>query len=165
MGTVTVTEEQLDKMGFREWTSHYEKEQEADRDKINEIVHSVGTLSGSVNRLTANMETMMDNQKGMFNRMNRPWQWGVVVAGFMMMLSMAAMFGTMATLIITPIERSITHAEVLHAEDVERNLRLHMWFRETIAEMQVGDAQNETDIEWLMLMEERVNSRTHKDLP
>jgi hypothetical protein len=165
MGTVTVTEEQLDKMGFREWTSHYEKEQEADRDELKTVVQGLGTLTGTVGRLSANMETMMDNQKGMFNRMNRPWQWGVVVSIFMGMFAMSAMFATMATLIVGPMQKNQQHLEAAHARDVERNLTLHMWFRETLSEMQVGDAQNETDIEWMMKMEDRLNDRIHRVIP
>ena len=150
-----------EKLGFREWTAHYEKEQEADRDKINHIADIVGTLGGQVSKLSANMDTLIDNQKGMFNRLNRPWQWGVVVAGFMMMFSMAAMFGTMATLIITPIEKNLTHLQEMQASEEAKYLELHMWFRDKLEDGAVADAKQDTNIAWMMKMEERVNGRIH----
>jgi hypothetical protein len=154
-------EEQSEKLGFREWTTHYEKEQEADRDRINEVAKMVGVLGGQVGRLTANMETWIDTQKTMSHRINRPWQWGVVVSIFMGMFAMSAMFATMATLIVSPMNNTIATIQDTHSRDVERNLSLHMWFRETISEIQVSDAAAETDMKWMMKMEERVNGRIH----
>jgi len=159
-----MTEDQADKLGFREWTSHYEKEQEADREKLNSVVESVGILSGIVNRMSASVEALTDNQKGMFTRLNRPWQWGVVMAGFMAMFSMAAMFGTMATLIVGPIHDNMEHQAELHQADVERNLELHMWFRETIAHLERENASSVKDREWLRLMEQRMNERLHRSI-
>ena len=157
-----MTGDEADKLGFREWTAHYEKEQEADRDKINTVVDGLGNLSGEVRALTANMNTLMDNQKGMFNRMNRPWQWGVVVAAFIAMFSMAAMFGTMASLIVGPIHDNLVHLESVHARDVERNLALHMWFRDSLNVLEQDAAESKKDREWLSKMEERMNLRLHK---
>ena len=161
-----------EKLGFREWQPHYEKQQEADRLKVDHVVDTVGQLSGVVSRMSAVVETVAENQKGMFTRLNRPWQWGVVVAGFMMVFSMSGMFGVMATLIVNPIVDSINHGaemhsqdikrvEVAHARDVERDLQLHMWFRETIASQEVETGKLQVKIEFLELMEERVNGRIH----
>ena len=158
-----MTEEQQERLGFREWTTHYEKEQEADRDKINSVVESVGSLSNVVHRMSANMETMLDNQKGMFNRINRPWQWGVVVAIFMAIFSMSAMFGTMATLIVGPLKESISHTDNVHALDVERDLALHIWMRTSIDTNNEALAANQVDIDWLKKMESRANRRIHSE--
>lgn len=151
-----------DNLGFREWTAHYEKEQEADREKLNSIVDTVGTLSVVVHRMSASVEALTENQKGMFSRMNRPWQWGVVMAVFMALFSMAGMFGIMANLIVSPITDVIAAIQTDHDRDVSRDLTLHMWFRETIANMQVSDAKADAEIEWLGKMEERLNSRIHR---
>jgi len=150
-----------ERLGFREWTTHYEKEQEADRDKINSVVESVGQLSGVVHRMSAVVESVAENQKATFSRLNRPWQWGVVISVFMALFSMAAMFSVVASLIVGPINAGQARAERTHARDVERNLELHMWFRETIAGMQVGDAEAKANIAWLLKMEERLNNRLH----
>ena len=168
-----MNEEQLDHLGFREWTSHYEKEQEADRIKANKLQEVVSNLSTNVGALTADVRTLVENQKSLFNRQNRPWQWGVVVAGFMAMFSMSGMFGVMASLIVTPIQDSIEHQSAVHAKDllalsdvhardVERNLELHMWMKTTLTEVQIADAKADTDIKWLMKLEDRYNSRIHK---
>ena len=37
-----------------------------------------------------------------------------------------------------------------------------MWFRETIADMQVDDAREQANIAWLSKMEDRLNSRMHR---
>ena len=126
-----MTDEQLEKMGFREWTSHYEKEQEADRDKINRVVEGLGALSGTVSKLSANVETMMESQRGVYSRINRPWQWGVVVAGFTALLSLAIIMTTVMTLTVNPIKDSMKHMEAQYQLDVARNLELHIWFKET----------------------------------
>ena len=150
-----------DKLGFREWTSHYEKEQEADRDKINSIVETVSTLSGVVNRMSASVEALTENQRGMFSRMNRPWQWGVVIAGFTAMLSMSAIMSIMLNLTIDPIKDSMRHVETQYQLDVARNLELHIWFKETQEEVQKDIARVRTHVEWLSKMEERMNNRLH----
>ena len=159
-----MTNEESQKLGFREWTVHYEKEQEADREKINQITNIIGTLGSQVSKLSANMETLIDNQKGMFSRINRPWQWGVVVSIFMGLFAMSAMFATMATLIVGPIHNNLKQLEIIHSRDVERNLDLHIWFRETLANMQVSDAKEAANIAWLMKMEERLNNRLHSGI-
>ena len=50
-----MTEEQQERLGFREWTSHYEKEQEADRIKANKLQEVVSNLSTNVGALTADL--------------------------------------------------------------------------------------------------------------
>jgi hypothetical protein len=158
---------------WAEWSAHYEKEQDATSARLNTVVDGLGSLEGIVSRLAANMETWIENQRSMGHRMNRPWQWGAVVGVFMGLFSMSAMFGVMATLIITPINDNIQHqaathtqditrVEVAYARDVERNLELHMWFRETLADIQVSDAKTETNIEWLMKIQDLTNERLHK---
>lgn len=156
--------EQSEQLNFREWTAHYEKEQEADRSKVDHLADTVGVLIGTVGKLSANVETWIETQKSMSHRMNRPWQWGVVVAGFMAMFSMSAMFATMATLIVNPIQRNIAHLEATHATTEERNLELHMWFKETVTEMQINDAKAETDIKWLEKLQGITNERLHKSM-
>ena len=156
-----MTEKDAEKLGFREWTTHYEKEQEADRLKVDHVINTMGQLGSGLSRLEALMESWIETQRSVTTRINRPWQWGVVVSVFMGMFAMSAMFGTMATLVVTPIHTSISNQEIAHARDVERNLALHMWFRETISEIQVEAAKTQIDVEWMKLMEERVNGRIH----
>jgi hypothetical protein len=160
---------------WTEWSAHYEKEQEATAARLNTVVDGLGSLQGIVSRLAANMETMIDSQKIIGHRMNRPWQWGAVVGVFMGLFSMSAMFGVMATLIITPINDNIAHQAVTHSQDVEkleadrrvdiqRDLDLHIWFKESLTQMQIKDAKAETNIEWLMKLNDITNERLHKSM-
>ena len=148
-------------MSFREWQTHYEKQQEADRDKINTLAEGLTLVNQNVGKLTAHVETLIENQKGMFSRMNRPWQWGVVIAAFVAMFTVSGVFATILTLSLDPVKSNIQVLDLAHARDVERNLELHMWFRESIEEMREGDANMEARIQWLEKLEERINERLH----
>jgi hypothetical protein len=156
--------EATEKLGFKEWQPHYEKQQEADRKKVDHLVDTVSDLGGDVRALTANLGTWIEAQKGTTARMNRPWQWGVVVAIFIGLFSVLQIQSAILGLVINPIIKSQAQTDIIHSRDVERNLSLHMWFRETMAEMQVADAQTQTRVEYLMKMEERLNNRLHGDL-
>jgi hypothetical protein len=156
-----VTEKDPEKLGFREWQPHYEKQQEADRLKVDHVVDTLGGLSSGLSRLEALMETWIESQRSVTTRMNRPWQWGVVVAIFMLVFSMAGGFGVIANLIVTPMNKSITHLGYKQTSEEEKYLKLHMWFRDQLETQAVADARMETRIEYLMLMEERVNGRIH----
>lgn len=148
-------------MSFREWQSHYEKQQEADREKINTLAEGLTLVNQNVGKLTAHVETLIENQKGMFSRMNRPWQWSVVVAAFVGMFTVSGVFATVLTLSLDPVKANLEAVQQTHARDVERNLDLHMWFRESIEEMREGDADMEARIQWLEKLEERLNNRMH----
>ena len=165
-------EEKLNQMGFREWTSHYEKEQEADREKINEIANIVGSLGGQVSKLSANIETLMENQKGLYDRMNRPWQWGVIVAAFALMLSMAGLFATVLTLTVNPVREALHELAETSTRINQRNYEYHInqnsehkadlkemvLYREQQA---AANARQAANIEWLRRLEERGNRRIH----
>ena len=157
-----MAEEQSEFLGFREWHDHYEKEQEADRAKVDHLADTVGALIGTVGKLSANMETWIDTQKSMSHRMNRPWQWGVVLAAFMMVFSMSAMFATMATLIVRPINDNIAHMVNTHARDAERHLNQNVRLRATISEMQINNAKAEANIKWLTKLQDVTNERLHR---
>ena len=151
-----------EKMGFREWTSHYEREQEADREKINALAEGLAVVNQNVGKLTANVEILIDNQKGMFSRMNRPWQWGVVVAAFAAMFTVSGVFATVLTLSLDPVKKQVDRMYDVGNREVERNLDLHMWFRESIEEIREQDANMQARIEWLEKLEQRQNDRLHQ---
>ena len=150
-----MTEEQ-EKLGFREWTSHYEKEQEADRDKINTLADGLSKVNQSVGRLTANVETLIENQKGMFNRINRPTQWGTLVAA-------AALVAIILGLVTGPMKEEIDNLETKVILETERNIELHIMFNNRLGEQIKTSTANETNIQWIMKMEDRLNRRLHRE--
>jgi len=156
---MTAEEQRKASMGFREWTAHYEKEQIADREKINGIADIVGQMAGQVSKLTAHVESLIDNQKGVFQRINRPVQWGGLV-------SAASFVAILLGLVVLPMKEQIFELKESVQEEVQRNLKLHMMFVEQQQELAVKTAvdttRNQTDIKWLMNMEVRLNDRLHQ---
>lgn len=150
-----MTEEQ-EKMGFREWTTHYEREQEADRNKISDLTEAVSNINSNVGALTANVRTLMDNQKSMHNRMNRPTNWGVFA-------TFAGVIFMMVGLVVSSIKDDINHIERQTSIETERNLELHMWFRDAIAKNGEEIAAHHIEVEWVKKMEDRMNRRIHNE--
>ena len=150
-----MTEEQAERLGFREWTTHYEKEQEADREKINTLADGLSQVNQSVGRLTANVETLIDNQKGMFNKINRPTQWGVLVAA-------AALVAIILGLVTGPMKEEIRDIEASSRLETNRNIELHIMFNRRLGEQIKLSTANETNIQWLAKIEDRTNRRLHR---
>ena len=84
-------------MAFREWTEHYEKEQESQRSQISELTKIVHSLS-------ADVKTLVENQRGMFSRINRPFNWGWFATG-------VGIIFVGIGLVINPIKSTLRHIE------------------------------------------------------
>ena len=151
-----MSEQEQGKMGFREWTSHYEHEQEADRDKINALADGLATLSSNMGALTANVNTLMKNQEGMYNRINRPPQWGVLVSAL-------ALVALALGLVITPIKEELTQVKAEQRMEAERNVELHIMFNQRLGEQIKISTANETNVKWIEKMESRMNIRMFND--
>ena len=149
-------DEQAERMGFREWTDHYEKEQEADRNKINDLTNAVSTINQSVGALTADVRTLIENQRITSNRLNKPANWGIFA-------TFAAVIFMIVGLVVTDIKDNIRKVEDHMALDITRDLELHMWFRNSIDTNNEALASNQTELEWLKKMESRINRRFHRE--
>lgn len=149
-----MTEEQK-QLGFREWIDHYEREQEADRDKVNVLTEAVSSINSNVGALTANVRTLMDSQKSISDRLNRPTNWGIFA-------TFAGVIFMVVGLVVSGLKNDIAHLERQAAINVERNLDLHMWFRDAIAKNGEETSEHHTEIKWLSKMEDRLNIRLHK---
>ena len=152
-----MTGEESKSLGFREWTVHYEREQEADRGKLNALTEAVSNINSNVGALTANVNTLMDNQKGLSDRVNRPANWGIFA-------TFAGVIFMIVGLVVSGIKDDIGHMEIQHALDIERNLSLHMWFRDSIDDNTVQISRNEVNMEWAKVIEERYNRRIHQEI-
>lgn len=152
-----MTDEQAERLGFREWTTHYEKEQQADREKVNSLVGAVSEVNASLGSLTADVRTLMENQRGMAERMNKPANWGIFA-------TFAAVIFMIVGLVITDIKENIGKIEAHQALDIERNLALHMWFRDSLDTNNEALAAHETELKWFHKMEKRMNQRMHGTL-
>jgi hypothetical protein len=130
-------------------------------DQIKLITQNQQDIASSVSKLTATVEGLTEGQRGMFSRMNRPWQWGVVLAAFMALASFSAMFGTVLTLSLNPIRDNLTHMEANHLRMEEKELALHMMLKEDIENNQIEIARLQEGNRWMEKLEERYNMRIH----
>jgi len=150
-------EQDENKLGFREWTAHYEKEQEADRDKINALADGLAAVNANLGRLTANVETLLENQKGMFTKINRPTEWGTLIAA-------GALVAITLGLVTGPMKEDIAEVAGKLALETERDIELHIMFNNRLAEQIQLATENHTNIEWVMKLEDRLNDRLHSGL-
>ena len=153
-----------ERMSFREWTDHYEKEQEAQRAQI-------GDLTKAVSSLTADVRTLVDNQKGMFTRLNRP-QGPVMVAGLAIAISTIGVLATFITLSISPIKEELTRmngADLRYRESTDEILGMiveqHQEHLEDAANehglLMAEQARQGEALKWMEILEERYNDRIH----
>lgn len=101
---------QQERMGFREWTEHYEKEQESQRQQI-------GDLTKAVSSLTADVRTLVENQRGLFSRLNRPQPVAAYVSA---LLASIAVMISFSALLVNPIKEDIEDFERLSLMHEER---------------------------------------------
>jgi hypothetical protein len=146
--------EQVNRMGFREWTQHYEKEQELQRDQI-------GELTKATSSLTADVRTLVENQRTLHGRINRPQPVAAYVSA---LLASIAVMISFSTLLVNPIKEQIAHLETVQAKEEERNLNLHIMLKEDIERTIADTATLQENARWMNKMEERLNIRIHKGL-
>ena len=149
--------EQTEQAGFGDLVTHYEKEQEVQREAITALAKGLSEVTQSIGKLTAHVETLIDNQKGMFDRINRPTQWGIFA-------TFAGVIFLVVGLVITEIKDSIDQLQDQQVTDAARHMEYQMWFRESLEGNRVLSTQNETNIQWLMKLEDRLNARIHAGL-
>jgi hypothetical protein len=146
-------EKQEPSMGFREWTEHYEKEQDTQREQISELTKNVSSLSSDV-------RTLVENQRGFHSRLSRPVA-PVMIAAFAVLISMSSAFAGILALTIKPIKDSLSHMESSILREDERNLDLHQWIVDSDTQSAIRIAKLEENARWVEKLEDRYNSRIH----
>ena len=129
-------------MSFREWLPTYEREQEHHSNQIAGLIANHGQLAAEVATISANVQTLLNNQTTISERMNRPWQWGVVVAVFLGIFSMAGAFATVLNLSRTPIKSQLSQQH-------EHTERINSYFEERMNNVEALAAVSSNDREWL----------------
>ena len=120
-----------ERMSFREWTEHYEKEQETQRAQI-------GDLTKIVHSLSADVRTLVDNQRGMFSRMNRP-QGPLLAAGLAIAVSVIGVLATFIQLTVTPIKEELVR---IH----EADLRYRQSTDDVLTMLADNQSHNQADV-------------------
>ena len=128
--------EMVETREFSEWLDRLERDQEIQNEQI-------GELTKNVSALTATVGTVVEQQRGLFGRANRPTPWGAIIGG-------VTLLGIMAGLLIAPIQKTMDRQYDRDVIAIEHEL-------ESAKLM----AKNAADIEWLKRMEARVNDRIH----
>ena len=62
--------------------------------RVTELEKGQQTLIAGMSRIETIASQLMDNQKGVFGRLNRPWQWSLVVAIFLGLFTISGGFAT-----------------------------------------------------------------------
>lgn len=119
-----------------QWIERYEKH-------LGRQSEQIDALTRDVSALTADVRSLMKNQESLFNRSNRPFQWGALVAA----LSLAAVA---AGLLITPMK-----------EEDSKQLEFDKTVMRYMMEDQYKQGQHDNDLQWLKKLEERQNNRMH----
>ncbi len=130
--------------GLTAWTEIFQKRQDAS-DKRQEIQSAdISDLTRDVGKLTATVQALVDNQKGIFHRQNRPLPLGAIIGAFTLLVIMAG-------LLIAPMHREQDRSYMFDVKVME-----YMLSNTKISQ------EHTTDIKWLKLMELRLNSRIHR---
>ena len=132
-----------------EWTARFEKQLDRQGQQIDSLAAAISqvnsALSADIAKVTANVETLLNNQSSIFNRQNRPFQWGAFVSALIGV-------GVFAGLALAPVQEKLDDADAFH--------------KDTITHL-VQDAREmgalEARVEWLMMMEDRLNRRLHNE--
>ena len=132
-------------MGFREWTEHYEKEQELQRDQI-------GDLTKAVSSLTADVRTLVENQKSLFGRINRP---PPVAAYVSALLASIAVMISFSTLLVGPIKEEIDHMQAAALREATHNTQLHEQIQEDVERTIEKTATVTEASRWLEKLDDR----------
>ena len=121
---------------FQDWLEQYQHDQELQNQHISQ-------LSKDVAHLTATLQSLVDNQKGLFSRANRPINWGAIIGG-------VTLLGICAGLLVAPMNATIKNLTEFHNRAIELELK-------DAREM----GRLEVEVEWLKALEERQNDRLH----
>jgi hypothetical protein len=157
-------------MSFREWLPTYEREQEHHSNQIAGLITANGQLSSEVATISANVQTLLNNQNIFTERLNRPWQWGVVVAALLGLVSVFGAFATLLNLTVQPMKANLAEVSMtskerhqvqemkLH-EQRENQLQINMWMREYMEASKEIMIRNDERLKWLEMLEDRYNNR------
>ena len=128
---------------FGDWPDQYSRDQEITIHAQEIQNQHISQLTKDVADLAATVRAVVENQKGIFGRQNRPIQWGALIGGF-------TMLGVMAGLLITPIQRDTDALRAYDINDMKHRIE---------DAREVGILQEKT--RWLERMEDRTNRRIH----
>lgn len=112
--------------------------------RVTRLEEGQATLLAATARIESMVENLAGGQKGVYDRMNRPWQWGAVVAAFVAIMSLAGVFGTILNLAISPLEQALLR----HHEDDKQ-------FDDRLNAVEAQAAVGERDRYWLEKMTSR----------
>lgn len=127
--------------------------------RVSRLEEGQHQLIGTLSRVESIVETLASNQKAVTGRINRPWQWGAVVAGFVAIMSMAGVFATVLSLSITPIQAGLTHIEETALVDQASNKQQHHLYESRLNSVEAAAATYAEALRWNEKMGDRNNNQ------
>lgn len=128
--------------------------------RVTKLEEGQTRLLSSTARIESLVESLSNGQKGVYNRMNRPWQWGVVIAAFAAMITLSTLFNQTLNLTVTPIAESVLALEEVVLNDRETYLATLMKNSDGVEEIRIASAVNAESIRWLGILEQRGHRHT-----
>ena len=123
--------------------------------RVTELEKGQQTLIAVTTRIETMASQLMDNQKGVFGRLNRPWQWSVVVAIFAGLFTLVGGMSTALVLVVDPIKSTIADIQQNDKEADDRNRAYHDKIIDESHDNAVQIAVNKESIRWMEKLEER----------
>lgn len=136
--------------------------------RVNRLEEGQTELLSAVARIESMVESLASTQQGVSTRINRPWQWGVVVAAFVAVVAVYEMTLRHTDMALAPLNLNIAtlqdglnHVENLRIGDEERQRDIHVMLNRQLIDQQIMVAKQEEAMEWMKLLENRYNNRLH----
>ncbi len=151
-------EEPVTVENFGNWLSRFEHDQDTQNKQIGKLTDMVTSLATTVGGLVSAVQSVTDNQKGIFHRQNRPPQWGAIIGALTMIVVFAGLLiapmKRQDELIMLALTRVIDRVEYLD-ERVNYKLFTHL------EDDAYNTGKHDTQIEWLAKMEDRLDRKIH----
>ena len=136
--------------------------------RVTRLEETQASLLRSVSRIESMVENLSVGQRGVWDRMNRPWQWGVVVAAVLGLLGLYQAGVQHTTLALEPVRLSVSTVQAqvsdlvtARYDDEQQRKAAHADIHEHLATIREHDAQRDRDIQWLKMLEQRYDNRLH----
>lgn len=123
--------------------------------RVTRLEEGQQTLIAGMSRIETIAGQLVENQRGVFGRLNKPWQWSVVVAIFAALFSLSGGFATAMVLVIDPIKASIARIQEDDQISDARNRAMHEKMTDEIHQNEIASAVNAEALRWVEKVEER----------
>jgi 3-phenylpropionate/cinnamic acid dioxygenase small subunit len=136
--------------------------------RVTRLEEGQAELLSTTSRIESIVENLASGQQGVFKRINRPWQWGIVVAAFVALVSVYEMNNRHTDMSLRPLDLHITtlqnginHLEEQLVADEERQREIHTMLNRQMVDLTTRLGRQEEAMANMKMLEDRYNRRIH----